>query len=123
MHAGFMALRKGMPMDQRAHLPGQGRGAEVDADIARITAIWRDARETFGGAGPFLFGAFSIADAMYAPVASRFRTYAVALDPVCQAYADAILGLPAFLVWQAAAQEEPWVITRYTNPAPAADTP
>jgi glutathione S-transferase len=103
----------------RAHRPGQGRSAEVDADIARITAIWRDARETFGGAGPFLFGAISIADAMYAPVASRFHTYAVALDPVCQAYADAILALPAFSEWQAAAQEEPWVITRYTTPAPA----
>jgi glutathione S-transferase len=57
---------------------------------------------------------------MYAPVATRFRTYDVALDPTCQAWADAVLALPAFLEWQAAAQQEPWVITRYANPAPAA---
>jgi glutathione S-transferase len=91
---------------------------EVSADIDRITAIWRGAREKFGGAGPFLFGAFSIADAMFAPVTARFRTYAVELDPLCQAYADAVLALPAFLEWQAAAREEPWVIASYDNPAP-----
>jgi glutathione S-transferase len=56
---------------------------------------------------------------MYAPVAARFRTYAAELDPVCQAYADAILALPAFLEWQAAAEDEPWVIESYVNPEPA----
>ncbi|MGH6918745.1 MAG: glutathione S-transferase C-terminal domain-containing protein, partial [Geminicoccaceae bacterium] len=85
-----------------------------------VTAIWRDCRTRFGAGGPFLCGAFSIADAMYAPVASRFRTYGVELDPPCQAYADAVLALPSFLEWQAAAQREPWVITSYANPAPAA---
>jgi glutathione S-transferase len=119
MHAGFAALRRGMPMDLREHLPGQGRSDTVAADIERVTAIWRDCRTRFGGGGPFLFGAFSIADAMYAPVAARFRTYGVGLDPVCQAYADAVLALPSFLEWQAAAQQEPWIITRYANPAPA----
>jgi glutathione S-transferase len=82
-------------------------------------AIWRDCRTRFGGAGRFLFGTFSIADAMYAPVATRFRTYAVELDPICQAYADVVLALPAFQEWQTAAQGEPWVITSYSNPPPA----
>lgn len=118
MHAGFAALRKGMPMDLRAHPSSKRHSTEVSADIDRITAIWRGAREKFGGAGPFLFGAFSIADAMFAPVTARFRTYAVELDPLCQAYADAVLALPAFLEWQAAAREEPWVIASYDNPAP-----
>jgi glutathione S-transferase len=120
MHAGFAALRQGMPMSLREHLPGRERSDAVTADIARVTAIWRDCRVRFGDCGPFLFGAFSIADAMYAPVATRFRTYAVELDPTCQTYADAVLALPAFLEWQAAAQQEPWVITSYGNPAPAA---
>jgi glutathione S-transferase len=119
MHAGFLALRTAMPMNLREHLPGRERGGAA-ADIERVTAIWRDCRARFGDGGPFLFGAFSIADAMYAPVATRFRTYGVKLDPICQAYADAVLALPAFLEWQAAAREEPWVITSYGNPAPAA---
>jgi glutathione S-transferase len=119
MHAGFLALRTAMPMNLREHLPGRERGGAA-ADIERVTAIWRDCRARFGDGGPFLFGAFSIADAMYAPVATRFRTYGVELDPTCQAYADAVLALPAFLEWQAAAREEPWVITSYGNPAPAA---
>jgi glutathione S-transferase len=120
MHAGFPALRGGMSMSLREHRPGQGRSDAVAADIARVTAIWRDCRARFGERGPFLFGGFTIADAMYAPVATRFRTYAVELDPVCQAYADTILALPSFLAWQAAAEEEPWVITSFSNPAPAA---
>jgi glutathione S-transferase len=120
MHAGFAALRAGMSMNLRERLPGQGRNAAVDADIARITAIWRDCRARFGDGGPFLFGAFTAADAMYAPVATRFRTYGVDLDPTCRAYADAVLALPAFLEWQAAAQAEPWVITKFSNPASAA---
>jgi glutathione S-transferase len=119
MHAGFAALRAGMAMNLREHLPGRRRSAAVDADIARITAIWRDCRLRFGEGGPFLFGTFTAADAMYAPVATRFRTYGVDLNPTCRAYADAVLALPAFQEWQAAAQEEPWVITRFSSPAPA----
>ncbi|MGH6944301.1 MAG: glutathione S-transferase C-terminal domain-containing protein, partial [Geminicoccaceae bacterium] len=64
----------------------------------------------FGDGGPFLFGHFSTADAMYAPVATRFRTYAVELDPICRAYADAVLGLEGYREWHAAAQGEPWTI-------------
>ena len=110
MHAGFQALRSHMPMNLRASLPGRGRGPGVADDILRICRIWRDCREGFGAAGPFLFGHFTAADAMYAPVATRFRTYAVELDPVCQAYADAVLALPACREWHAAALDEPWTI-------------
>ena len=70
--------------------------------------------------GPFLFGAFSAADAMYAPVVTRFRTYGVALDPTCQAYADAVLALPAFLEWQARRDRSPGSSRAIANPAPAA---
>ena len=110
MHAGFLPLRKALPMDLKARHPGLAFDAEVEADIARIQAIWRDARARFGADGPFLFGAFTAADAMYAPVVTRFDTYAVALDPVCRAYADAVLTLPEMREWTAAAQAEPWVI-------------
>ena len=120
MHAGFAALRGGMPMNLRDQ-PSRPEGSDaVAADIERVSTIWRDCRARFGVGGSFLFGAFSAADAMYAPVVTRFRTYGVALDPTCQAYADAVLALPAFLEWQRAARQEPWVITRYANPAPAA---
>jgi glutathione S-transferase len=110
MHAGFAALRANMPMNLRKALPGKGRGPGVAQDIERIGAIWREARERFGQGGPFLFGRYCAADAMYTPVASRFRTYGVALDTTCEAYIDAVLSWPAFLAWQAAALEEPWII-------------
>lgn len=110
MHAGFTALRTAMPMNIRKALPGRGRGPGVAEDVARVTEIWRDCRSGFGADGRFLFGAFSAADAMYTPVASRFRTYAVELDPVCRAYVDTVLGTPAFRTWEAAAQAEPWII-------------
>jgi glutathione S-transferase len=110
MHAGFAALRAAMPMNLRKTLPGKGRAPGVADDIERMATIWREARGTFGQGGPFLFGRYSAADAMHTPVATRFRTYGVALDPTCQAYADAVLAWPAFLAWQAAALEEPWII-------------
>jgi glutathione S-transferase len=110
MHAGFAALRASMPMNLRKALPGKGRGPGVAADIERIGAIWREARSRFGQGGPFLFGSYCAADAMYTPVAARFRTYGVTLDPACQAYADAALAWPAFLAWQQEALEEPWII-------------
>jgi glutathione S-transferase len=110
MHAGFQALRGHMPMNLRKSLPGRGRGRDVADDIERVRAIWRDCRTRFGADGPFLFGRFSAADAMYTPVATRFRTYAVELDENSQAYVDAVLARPDFLEWHAAALEEPWVI-------------
>jgi len=104
MHAGFAALRDELPMDCRLRTTMPAVSADAAADIARIQALWRTARAQAGGAGPFLFGAFSIADAMYAPVVSRFVTYDVALEPPCRAYADAVMALPAMRVWLAAAE-------------------
>ena len=110
MHSGFGALRSHMPMNLRKSLPGRGRGPGVEADILRIGAIWRDCRQRFGKRGPFLFGSASAADAMYAPVATRFRTYGVELDPVAADYVATVFAWPAFREWQAAALEEPWII-------------
>ena len=105
MHAGFAALRAAMPMNCRSRYPGKGRNAAVDADIARIEALWGDCLKRYGG--PFLFGAFSIADAMYAPVVSRFLTYDVKLVGALQQYAQAVRDLPAMREWYAAGAAEP----------------
>ncbi|HEY0837440.1 MAG TPA: glutathione S-transferase family protein [Azospirillum sp.] len=114
MHSGFAALRTAMPMDLKGTYPGLGRTPECAADIARVTALWNDARTRFGAEGPFLFGRFSIADAMYAPVVTRFQTYGVELDSISRAYADAVLDLPAMREWYAAARDEEWVIDQET---------
>lgn len=103
MHAGFVELRKNMPMDMANAYPGQGLTPEVAADIARIETIWSDCRARFGapsGQGPFLFGAFSIADAMFAPVVSRFSTYAPPLSAETRAYMDAIWALKPMQDWR-----------------------
>ena len=106
MHSGFQNLRTHMSMNIRKRHPGKGRTPEALADIARITAMWSECRARFGKGGAYLFGRFSIADAMYAPVVLRFRTYAVDLPPDCRAYADAILALSALQDWIAAAGAE-----------------
>ena len=98
MHSGFPNLRNHMSMNVRKRYPGKGRTPEVLSEAKRINAIWSDAK------GPFLFGAFSAADAMYAPVVLRFRTYDVAVDN--RAYYDAMLALPAMKEWIAAAERE-----------------
>ncbi|MBW4441485.1 MAG: glutathione S-transferase family protein [Plectolyngbya sp. WJT66-NPBG17] len=99
MHSGFLPLRNQMAMNCREHFPNYDITPEVQRDIDRITTIWRDCRETYGAGGAFLFGRFTIADAVYAPVVLRFRTYDVKLDPICQTYAEAILALPAMQEW------------------------
>ena len=106
MHSGFPDLRTQLPMDAGASLPLPALSPETLADIRRIQAIWTDCRSRFGAGGPFLFGGWSIADAMYAPVATRFATYGVALDEVCRAYVEAALALPAMQRWIAAAKHE-----------------
>jgi glutathione S-transferase len=110
MHSGFAALRSHLPMNMRSSFPHRGVTPEVTADINRITALWRECRARFGGEEPFLFGHFTIADAMYAPVVSRFRTYKIELDEVTQAYADAIWAMPELQEWSAAANNEPMII-------------
>ena len=111
MHSGFATLRNDMPMDLLSRLPSPPISAALEADIKRIAALWREARARFGKGGPFLFGAFTNADAMYAPVATRFRTYGVDLssfgdDGTGGAYMDAIFALPAMAEWTEGAAEE-----------------
>lgn len=105
MHAGFADLRRDMPFDCPARRGGEGGTPGARADIARVTELWRDCRQRFGGDGAFLFGRAGIADAMYAPVVSRLVTYEVALDEVSAAYRDAVLAWPAMAEWLAAAAE------------------
>lgn len=106
MHAGFVALRQNMPMDIRARHPGQGLTPAVENDIARITTIWRECRTTYGSEGEFLFGHFTIADAMFAPVVTRFVTYGVQVNEISKQYMESILALEAMHIWSAAAQGE-----------------
>ena len=113
MHAGFGALRQAMVMNINRRYPDKGRTPECLQDVARILALWTDCRARFGAGGDFLFGGFSIADAMYAPVALRFRTYAVPLEGAARAYADALLALPALQEWVAAAEAETERIPRF----------
>ncbi|MFI4999824.1 MAG: glutathione S-transferase family protein [Reyranellales bacterium] len=114
MHAGFADLRNSMPMNIRASYPGKGMTPAVRADIERITGLWRDCRKRFAGAAPkdegFLFGGFSAADAMYAPVVTRLHTYAVPVDSDADAYCTAVLAHPAMKAWVDAAKNEPWLI-------------
>lgn len=107
MHSGFSNLRQNMTMDIRARKPGQGRATGVAEDIARIQALWNECRARFGQGGPFLFGHFTIADAFYAPVVTRFVTYDVELDAVSRAYRDTVLELPSLKTWTEAALKEP----------------
>ncbi len=116
MHSSFAALRQHMPMNVRARLPGRGRTAASLADIERILEIWRDCRARFGNDGPFLFGRFSVADAMFAPIAMRFVTYAVTLDDVASAYVEALRALPAVVRWTRAAEAETFVIAEEEYP-------
>jgi glutathione S-transferase len=99
MHSGFRDLRGQMPMNIRSSHPGKGMNAAVQADITRIEGLWREARTRFGAAGPFLFGEFSAADAMFAPVVMRFRTYAVGLQAESSRYCEAMLAAPGVRAW------------------------
>jgi glutathione S-transferase len=106
MHAGFRDLRGAMPVNLRASLPGKGMSPAVQRDIDRIVEIWESCRARFGKGGELLFGQFTVADAYYAPVATRFLTYAVTLPPAAQRYAGALLQLPAVREWMAQARRE-----------------
>jgi glutathione S-transferase len=106
MHSGFFNLRSALPMNLKARHPGFKVWAGAQPDIARITEIWRTCLESYGG--PYLFGAApTVADAMYAPVCSRFRTYDVPLDAACAAYRDTILAWPILQEWIRDAMAEP----------------
>jgi glutathione S-transferase len=105
MHSGFAALRSALPMNLRAHCPGFKAWERAQSDIDRITTIWRDCHTMYGG--PYLFGTLSMADAMYAPVVTRFVTYDVDLDDVSAAYCERIMALPEMREWIEAAKQEP----------------
>ena len=111
MHAGFQALRNDMPMDLLSQLPMPEMSEALENNIRRVVAIWHDTRARFGDGGPFLFGDFTNADAMYAPVATRFRTYGVPLDAfgddgTAAAYVDALYAMPAMAEWTQGARAE-----------------
>jgi glutathione S-transferase len=110
MHAGFSALRRLLPMNMWRPIERRALTPDAAANVARILSLWHECRARFGADGPFLFGAFSVADAMFAPVVTRFRTYDVAVDEAALAYMAAVESLPAFKAWKAAALKEPWVI-------------
>ncbi|MGE0651908.1 MAG: glutathione S-transferase family protein [Alphaproteobacteria bacterium] len=116
MHGGFVPLRRALPMNLRRKIPTPFLDDPVQTDVNRIQAIWRDTRRRFGGAlgvGPFLFGGFSAADAMFAPVATRFDTYGIELEEQAAAYVAATLAQPFVAEWIASAQQEPWMIPEF----------
>ena len=116
MHSGFGSMRRDLSMDVMARVPRRPRSRETENDVARVVALWSEA------AGPFLFGGFSVADAMFAPVAWRFRTYDVAIaDPTARAYYDTLLALPAMKEWEEAAAAEVAALNAAPKPERAPD--
>lgn len=110
MHSGFAALRRDLPMNIRRRTTPRDWAPDVLKDLARLEESWSDLRARFGAGGDFLFGARSIADAFYAPVATRLRTYGATLSPVCMAYCEAIFADAHFRDWEAAAAREVWTL-------------
>lgn len=110
MHAGFLPLRRHLPMNMWRPVIPRALTPEVEANVRRIDTMWSDCRKRFGGGGPFLFGAFGAADAMLAPVVSRFETYGVEVGVESRAYMAAVTALPAWQEWRAAALREAWVL-------------
>lgn len=110
MHSGFATLRTACSMNVTRRFAARDRGEAVAADVARVTGIWREARQKFGAKTrqPFLYGDFSAADGMYAPVVTRLHSYAIAVDSVSQAYMKEVLGHPAYKAWLAGAVAETW---------------
>lgn len=113
MHAGFVPLRKHMTMNVRRRVDNFEVPEYVAKDIARIEAIWAEARSRFGQTGPYLFGRFSAADAFYAPVITRFETYGIKVTPESREYMDTILNHPAMREWREAAAAEPWTLPQF----------
>lgn len=117
MHAGFMALRQACPMNLAKRFAKKEYSADVMANVARIEQVWAEARARFGSktSEPFLYGAFSAADAMYAPVVTRFDSYQVPVKAETRRYMDAVLAHPAYRVWLTDALAEPWTIEGYED--------
>ena len=113
MHGGFMALRQGCPMNLSKRFQAPPLSDDLKANITRIEQIWRETRAQFGGGRPFLYGGFSAADAMFAPVVTRFETYQIPVAPETRAYMDAVRAHPAMTRWTRDALKEPWTIADY----------
>jgi glutathione S-transferase len=110
MHSGFAALRRHLPMNISRPVRKRELDNDAAANVMRVDAIWNECRARFGSGGEFLFGPFGAADAMYAPMVSRFHTYAVDVSAVSRAYMGAVMALPAWQAWRGAARREPWVL-------------
>lgn len=110
MHAGFTALRRACPMNIRKNFATKDRGEAVMRDVARVEHLWGEARRCFGADGPFLFGSFSAADAMYAPVVTRLATYSIPVNADTRTYMNAVLNTPSFRKWHEAAMAEPFIV-------------
>ena len=113
MHAGFQALRNACPMNLAKRFAPRDLGFDVADNVRRLEGMWSDCRRRFKGDGDFLFGAFSAADAMYAPVVTRLDTYQVPVATETRQYMNAVLAHPAFVEWRTAALAEPWSIDHY----------
>jgi glutathione S-transferase len=113
MHSGFMPLRNECGMNLHRPIGSIALSEDARVNIARVEEIWSDCRERYGKQGPFLFGAFTGADAMYAPVVHRFRTYAIKVGPLVQAYMETMMALPAFKEWTEAGLAETLIIEKF----------
>lgn len=113
MHASFTGIRSSCPMNLTKSFKPRDRGDAVAADVARLESLWGEARSRFGVDGPYLYGAFSAADAMYVPVVTRLDTYQIAVSAQTRAYMDAVLSHPAFVAWKESAFLEPWALPHY----------
>jgi glutathione S-transferase len=120
MHAGFTSLRAELPMNCRGRRDGVKPSPAALTQIERVRELWRACRERHGRGGPFLFGRFGIADAMYAPVVLRFETYGIPLAGAAREFADAILALPALREWVEAARAESEVLEKFERGTPRA---
>lgn len=127
MHAGFQALRSACPMNLgKRFAPRDDLGSDVADNVRRLEGLWADARVRFGekaaNPGPFLYGAFSAADAMFAPVVTRLDTYQIRVSPATRRYMDAILAHPAFVAWRSGALIETWTVDHYEHGWTAVET-
>ena len=113
MHSGFSAIRRELPFNVRRNFGSVALSDEVEAEVVRILNLWAQARARFGGTGEYLFGDWSAADIMFAPVVTRFVTYGVRVAPFAATYMDAVLHRADIVEWIELAQDEPWVIDQY----------
>jgi glutathione S-transferase len=113
MHAGFQALRQACPMNLGRKFKPRDFGPDVRDAVERLEALWSEARKTFGAGGPFLYGAFSAADSMFAPVVTRLDTYQIPVSVETRLYMNAVLKHASFTEWKMAALKEPWFLDKY----------